>query len=46
MPYGATIDTSQGGRDLAVAMPLTGARDVFYALKDLLESEGVLDRTE
>jgi hypothetical protein len=39
LPYGWELDTSSGEHQLA--MPLNGAVSVYYALRDLLLSEGV-----
>ena len=38
LPYGAELDTRSGKHQLA--MPLDGAVSMYYALRDLLLSEG------
>lgn len=39
LPYGASLDTSSGEHQLA--MPLDGSISLYYALRDLLLSEGI-----
>ncbi len=39
LPYGAHLDTSTGEHMLA--MPLSGAVNLYYALRDELRREGV-----
>ena len=39
LPYGASLTTQSGEHELE--MPLAGAQNMYYALRDLLLSEGV-----
>ncbi len=41
LPYGATLDTSSGDHQLA--MPLSGAKSMYWALKEVLASLGELE---